>query len=98
MKALSPAAGPMPVSQVAPVSHAPPARLNQCTSPLTVKPGDSSDVPSLVPVHAAAPYAVAVATIFEPALTDPSGTETIWLGSTPATAARHPEASRYSAA
>ena len=42
--------GTKPVSQFAPFSQAPPAAI-QCTSPLTVKPGESSDVPSLTPVQ-----------------------------------------------
>src|SRR5688572_13673161 len=95
MNALSPGAGSVPVFQFAAFSHAPPAALIQTTSPLTAKPGDSSDVPSLVPVQAAPPYAVAVATTFEPTVSEPTGTDTIWFVSTPA---RQPETPRYSAA
>src|SRR5688500_8417334 len=98
MMALSPGPGRRPVSQLAPFSHGPPELLIQCTSPLTVTPGESSDVPSLTVVQPESLNAVAVTTTFPPTVNVPCGTETSWFVKMPVVSvSMQPDAPRYSA-
>src|SRR5687768_4547841 len=99
MMALSPGPGRRPVSQLALFSHAPPELLIQCTSPVTVTPGESSDVPSLTVVQPESLNAVAVTTTLPPTVNVPCGAETSWfVKMTVLSVSMHADAPRWSAA